>query len=57
MLRLIERLRIQQQTNKAVQKTIEDQKTLEEKIEDLKQQIETARTCVLCIDLEKKCKI
>jgi len=31
MLRLIERLRIQQQTNQAVRKTIEDQKTLEEK--------------------------
>jgi len=56
MLRLIERLRIQQQTNQAVRKTIEDQKTLEEKIEDLKQQIETARTCVLCIDLEKNVK-
>jgi len=56
MLRLVDRLRIQQQTNQAVRKTIEDQKSLEEKIEELKQQIETVRTCVLCIDLEKNIK-
>jgi len=39
-----------------VRKTIEEQKSLEEKMEDLKQQMETVRTCVLCIDRDKNIK-
>jgi hypothetical protein len=56
MLRAVDRLRMQQQANQAVRKTIEDQKTLEERIDELKSQIETARTCVLCIDQDKNVK-
>jgi len=56
LLRCVDRLRMQQQANQAVRKNIEDQKSLQEKIEELKSQIETVRTCVLCIDEDKNTK-
>jgi len=56
LLRLVDRLRMQQQANQAVRKTIEDQKTLEERIEELQSHIEAVRTCILCVDKDKNIK-
>jgi len=57
MLRARDRLKMQQQASQAVRQAVEDQKDLGERIEELKSQIETARTCVLCIDQDKNTKL
>jgi len=54
LLRLISNLRMRQASH--TDQTSDDQKSLEQRIEDLKSQIESAKICIMCIDEDKNIK-